>query len=87
MKDILTTQEVLEVFKEMKLSISRQRLHQRKEVGHITPYFSHPNFSLWRVDHIEAFVARVSKERKVEFDSEDFDNVVKFILEKRNGNS
>jgi spore coat polysaccharide biosynthesis protein SpsF (cytidylyltransferase family) len=87
MKDKLTTQEVLEIFKLMKLSISKQRLHKRKELGHITPYFSHPNFNLWRVDHIKAFVAKVSKERKVEFDSEDFDNVVKFILEKRNGNS
>jgi spore coat polysaccharide biosynthesis protein SpsF (cytidylyltransferase family) len=87
MKDILTTQEVLEIFKLMKLRISKQRLYQRKEEGHIAPYFKGKNFQLWRVDHIKAFVARVSKERKVEFDSEDFDNVVKFILEKRNGNS
>ncbi len=87
MKDILTTQEVLEIFKLMKLSISKQRLHKRKRDGHITPFFRLKQLHLWRVDHIKAFVAKVSKERKVEFDSEDFDNVVKFILGKRNGNS
>jgi spore coat polysaccharide biosynthesis protein SpsF (cytidylyltransferase family) len=83
MEDILTTQEVLEIFKLMKLSISKQRLYQRKEEGHITPYFKGKNFQLWRVDHIKAFVARVSKERKKDFDSEDFDNLVKFVEEKR----
>jgi len=83
MKDILTTQEVLEIFKLMKLSISKQRLHKRKRDGHLQPYFEKEKLSLWRVDHIKAFVAKVSKERKAEFDSEDFDNVVKFILEKR----
>jgi hypothetical protein len=87
MEDKLTTSEVLEIFKEMKLHISKQRLHKRKTDGHITPYFSHPNFNLWRVDHIKAFVARVAKDRGKEFDGEDFDNVVKFVLSKRHGNS
>ncbi len=87
MKDILTTQEVLEIFKQMDLRISKQRLHKRKHQGHITPFFELKQLSLWRVDHIKAFVARISKERKREFDSEDFDNVVKFILEKRNENT
>ena len=87
MEDILTTQEFLQVLKEMNFRMTKQGLLMYENKGTVTAYFKHPKFKLWRVDHIKAFIASLSKKRKREYNEEDLDNYIKFVQSQRDVNN
>jgi hypothetical protein len=84
MEETLTTHEAVQVLKQLKVPRTKQGLNKSKLVR---PYFKGSNFSLWRVDHIKAYTASLFKKENKKFDSEDFDNVVKFVQDKRCANN
>ena len=75
--DKLTTTEFLQVLELIGIKKSRQGLHYDIKQGYIKPAFEHPKFKLWDIDNIKAYISRYNS------DSEDIDNAVKFIIEKR----
>ena len=83
MDKILTTNEFLLLLEKLNLKITRQYLL----FSEIPKAYSHPKFTLWDVDVAIAYCFKRAKVKGIELDREDVENVVKFIQDKRNGNS